>query len=489
MIENGLAVVVLACFGYLVLTNLGYAAFVVVSFVETIVRRHDRESQNFDTLGRSRFTIPVSVVLAAYDEEPIIVSAVESLLGLDYPEFEVIVVNDGSRDHTLERLVDAFDLEPVAIFVRDAFPTEPVRGIHRSRLFANLVVVDKENGGKADALNAGINAARFRYIAGVDADTVFDRSALLASMSRVAEDPERIVGLTSYIGVAERPERAMSFPLGRRPVDVRPLIVFQHHDYLRAFLTNRLAFSRMGTMLCTIGAFQIWRRDVLEEVGGYSRAFTCEDIELTFRVHEKFRREGRDYEVIALPYNVGTTEGPDTAAKLVAQRERWHRVIAETVWHYRGVWFRRRYGAVGAIGAPFYFAAEVLAPVFEVLTVLTVACALAVGLFDPWLVLVTACAIAFVNATLTACAILFDDLQSRTHRVRDIVWMLVLAPFDLVLYRPVIFWARAKGSWRLLRGDKGWHKFERNARVPTPSDGPSEVGWSPSAQEAAGWTR
>ncbi|HEX2427815.1 MAG TPA: glycosyltransferase [Gaiellaceae bacterium] len=464
MIEIVLPIIVLACFTYLVLTNLGYAAFVVVSFIETFVRRHHRESQNLEVLGRSRFTIPVSVVLSAYDEEPTIVSAVESLLGLDYPEFEVIVVNDGSRDRTFDRIVEAFELEQYEMFVRSAFPTEAVRATYRSRAFPNLVVVDKENGGKADGLNAGINAARYPYIAGVDADTVFDRDALLASMSRVIEDPERIVGVTSYIGIAENPERAMAFPLGRRPVDIRPFIVYQHQDYLRAFLTNRIAFSRLGTMLCTIGAFQIWRRDVLEEVGGYSRGFTCEDIELTFRVHERFRREDRDYEVISLPYNVGATEGPDTARKLMSQRERWHRVISETVWHYRGMWFRKRYGTVGMLGAPFYFVAEVLAPVFEVLTVVAIAGALAFGLFDPGLFLLTACAIAFVNAALTACAILLDDLQSRTHRVRDLVWMLFLAPFDLVLYRPVIFWARVEGSWRLLRGDKEWHKFERNVR-------------------------
>ena len=144
-------------------------------------------------------------------------------------------------------------------------------------------------------------------------------------------------------------------------------MAYQHMDYLRAFFNNRLAWSRLGFMLCAVGAFQIWRRDVLEEVGGYARNFTCEDIELTFRVHEKFRREGRDYEIHCLPDNVGTTEGPDTVRKLVSQRERWQRVINETVWHYRQMWFRPRYGSVGLLGAPFYLFTEVLAPVFEVL--------------------------------------------------------------------------------------------------------------------------
>jgi biofilm PGA synthesis N-glycosyltransferase PgaC len=340
-----------------------------------------------------------------------------------------------------------------------------VRAIYRGRMHPNLVVVDKENGGKSDALNAGLNVARFRYVCGVDADTVFDREALLKGMRRVVEDPARIIGVTSHLTIAENPESVMSASPGRRPIDRRPFMAYQHLDYLRAFFNNRLAWSRLGFMLCAVGAFQIWRRDVLEEVGGYSRTFTCEDIELTFRVHEKFLREQRDYEIHCLPDNVGTTEGPDTVRKLVSQRERWQRVINETVWHYRGMWFRKRYGSVGLIGAPFYLFTEVLAPAFELLAIATFAVAVALGLFDPAVFVLMLVAIAFLTGALTACAILLDDLQSRTYRVRDLVRMLVLAPLDLVLYRPVIVWARLKGTWRFLRGDKAWHKFERNVRT------------------------
>ena len=219
-------------------------------------------------------------------------------------------------------------------------------------------------------------------------------------------------------------------------------------------------------MLCSVGAFQIWRRDVLEEVGGYSRTFTCEDIELTFRVHERFLRERRDYEIHCLPDNVGTTEGPDTVGKLVAQRERWQRVIDETVWHYRRMWFNPRYRSVGLIGAPFYLVTEVVAPAVELTALVALVASVALGLFEPAAFLVMLAAIGFMNAALTACAILLEDLQSRTYRTRDLARLLLLAPLDLVLYRPLIIWARLKGSWRFLRGDKAWHKFERNVRAP-----------------------
>jgi poly-beta-1,6-N-acetyl-D-glucosamine synthase len=443
-----LGAVVLACLGYLLLTNIVYVVLVAVAAIENGVRRHETSGEDYGVLASSRFTIPVSVIVAAYDEESAIVSTVDSLLALDYPEHEVIVVNDGSNDGTLERLRETFRLEPYEMFVRRVFETEEVRAIYRSAEHENLIVVDKENGGKADALNVGLNVARFRYVCGVDADTVFDRNALLKGMRLVVQDPARIVGVTSHLTIARDPEQAMAAPPGKRPIDRSPLLAYQHLDYLRAFFNNRLAWSKLGFMLCSVGAFQIWRRDVLEEVGGYSRDFTCEDIELTFRVHERFLREGREYQIICLPDNVGTTEGPDTAGKLVAQRERWQRVIDETVWHYRHMWFRPRYRSVGLVGAPFYLFTEVLAPAVEVLALVSLPVSLALGVFDLGVFAVMVLAIAFLNAALTACAILLDDLQSRTYRRRDLARLLLLAPLDLVLYRPLIIWARLKGSWR-----------------------------------------
>ena len=462
---TALMVVVLACFAYLVAVNLVAVAFLVISAFENTVRKHDAESNDFATLESSRFTIPVSVIVAAYNEEVVIESSIRSLLAFDYPEFEVVVVNDGSSDDTLGRLQEAFDLAPYEVFVRHILTTEPVRGIYRSGEHPNLVVVDKQNGGKADSWNAALNVARYRYVCGVDADTMFDPKALLMAMRVVVNDPSRIVGVTSQITTAREPERVLSVPVGSRRVDGGLLGVYQHLDFVRAFLNNRLAWSRFGFMLCSPGGFQIWRRDVLEEIGGYSSDFTCEDIELTFRIHERYRREGREYEIRCLPDSVGVTESPGDVGKLVSQRERWQRVINETVLHYRRMWFRRRYGSVGMVGAPFYLLTEVVSPAIEVLALASLVAAVLLGIFDVQTFLVALAAMAFVNAALTAGAVLLDDVQSRLYRMRDLARLLVLAPFDLVLYRPIITWAKFKGSWGFLRGDKSWNRFERNVRT------------------------
>ena len=460
-----LTVVVLVCFAYLVLVTLVAAAFLLLGAFENAVRRHEEESTDYETLAASRFTIPVSVIVAAYNEGPVIEASVTSFLGFDYPEFEVIVVNDGSADDTMGRLREAFDLRPYEIFVRHVFPTSAIRAVYRSASHPNLVVVDKENGGKADAWNAALNVAKYRYVCGVDADTVFEPTALLQVMRFPMTDPARVVGVTSQIQTAAEPETTLAERRGRRRVDGSLLGLYQHLDFVRAFINNRLAWSRLGTMLCSPGGFQIWRRDVLEEVGGYSTQFTCEDIELTFRIHEKFRREGRPYVIHCLPDTVGVTEGPTAVRSLVSQRERWQRVINETVVHYRRMWFNRRYGSVGLVGSPFYLLTEVLSPFVETLGLLALGAAVALGVFDVEIFLVTIAAMAFVNAALTAGAVLLDDVQSRLYRRRDLARLLFWSPFELVLYRPIITWARFKGTWRFLRGDKSWNKFERNVRA------------------------
>jgi cellulose synthase/poly-beta-1,6-N-acetylglucosamine synthase-like glycosyltransferase len=461
--------IVVACFAYLLVVNLSYLALALVGLVENRTRRRESAAEDYETMAGSRFTIPVSVVLAAYDEESAIVATVRSLLAQNYPEFEVIVVNDGSKDGTLGRLRDEFGLDPYEVFSKRFVETEPVRAIYRSAEHPNLIVVDKDNGGKADALNAGLNLARFRYICGVDADTVFARDALLKSMRLVMADPAHVIGVTSHLSIALDPAKTMADPVGKRRLSHRPLLAYQHLDYLRAFFNNRLGWSRLDFMLCAVGAFQVWRRDVIEEVGGFARGFTCEDIELTFRIHERYLRLGCSYQILCLPDNVGTTEGPNTVRKLVAQRERWQRVIDETVWHYRGMILNPRYKRVGLLGMPYYILSEVIAPLFELVAFFSLPLALALGVFDWQMFALTAALISFLNGTLTTIAILGDDRQSRLYAPGELVRLLLLAPLELVLYRPILVWARLKGTWRFLRGDKGWYKFERNERAAAAS--------------------
>jgi len=457
---------VYVCFGYLLLVYGSYFALAAVSFVEGVFRARQSDADDMRSAVQSRFTIPVSVLFAVYNEALPIVESVRSVLANDYPEFEVIVVNDGSTDGTLDVLTEAFQLQPREIFYRRQFDAQPIRGIYRSAADPRLIVVDKANGGKADALNCALNFARYRYVLGIDADTVLARNALMAGMRLVLRDPATVIGVTSILAIAEQPELRMREPRGQRRIDRRPLLAFQQLDYARSFLTARLGWSRFNFMLCSVGAFAIWRRDVLEEVGGFSTTFTCEDIELTFRIHERYRRLGKPYRILSLAETVGATEGPTSVRSLIRQRERWQRVIMETVYAHRAMLGRPRYGTVGMVGVPFYVLSEIAAPFVELLSFLVLTVAAATGLIDFRLFLLTVAAIALLNGLLTNIALLVDDYTNRLYRLRDLVRLCLLGPLDLVLYRPIIVAARARGVVGYLRGDQGWNKFERNVRAP-----------------------
>lgn len=452
-----------ACLAYLIAVTSAFLLMMCVAAVENRRRAFETRLEDFETITSSPFTIPVSVIAPAYNEEVCVSAAVSSLLALTYPEFEVIVVNDGSTDGTLERLQRDFDLKPIGTFYRKVLTASDVRQLYRSAADPRLTVVDKPNGGKADALNCGINLARYRYLCCVDGDTVYHPDALLKGMRLAIQDPSIVLGVTSQIGLSSRPELARTDE-GYVRVDRNALTAYQVLDYLRAFVSNRLAWSRWNYMLCSVGAFAIWRRDVVLDLGGFSREFTCEDIEFTFRVHERFRAMGRPYRVHSLPDTVGVTEGPNTVARLTSQRARWQRVIMETVWHYRRMLCNPRYGTVGLIGMPYYVLSEVMAPIFQVLAIVTIPLAAAAGLlrWDEFLRFVAI--LCFGSAIFTNAAILLQDRNLRSFAAADLPFLILLGPLDLLVYRPIIFYAQFKGLLGFLRGDREWHKFARNRR-------------------------
>ena len=284
-------------------------------------------------------------------------------------------------------------------------------------------------------------------------------------MREIVRDPAVVVGLTSYFENARNPSRSLPDGVHFTGPETRPLFAFQTFDYLRAFFNNRVGWARLNFMLCAAGAFQIWRRDLVDELDGWSSEFTCEDIEFTFRVHRALRERGRPYRIACLPDCIGVTEGPDSVRKLVSQRERWQRVILETCWANRRMWFNPRYGTVGMLGLPYYLLSEIVAPVFEVLAVATLVAGMVAGLVDWWEFGVLTLAIMLANSAVTTGALLMLDLEARAYRLSRVVRLLALMPLEMLVYRPVMAWARVKGTWRYARGDKAWHKFERNVRV------------------------
>jgi len=463
-LHEWLRIAVLGCFVYLLVNYAFFFVLTVIGVIESGLRHLQSRAEDFDTLALSRFTIPVSVLVPAYNEAAVVADSVASLLEIDYPELEVIVVNDGSSDETLARLRTRFDLEPRQVFYRRILGTQDIRAVYRSRREPRLLVVDKENGGKADALNCAVNFARYRYLCSVDADSFYDRGALLQSMRLALKDPARVVGVTSLVAISSQPERWHRAEAGTQPSDPKPLVSFQHLDYLRSFLNNRVAWSRFKFMLCSIGAFSVWRRDVVMELGGFARNFTCEDIEMTFRVHARYLSEKRDYEILCMPEAIAVTEGPEKVRNLVVQRARWQRVINETLWHYRRMLLNPRYKTVGLVGMPYYLLYEGVVPFVEMIAFLSLPLAWWLGVISWPVFFLVVGSISLANGVLTNWALFSEDRRARRYTIRGLVGFMGLGFAEYLLYRPLIFVSRWRGVIGFVRGDKRWHKFERNHR-------------------------
>jgi poly-beta-1,6-N-acetyl-D-glucosamine synthase len=461
----------LVCLAYMLGVFAVYSILIIFSALDNSIRSRETLSEDFELLSRSRFTIPVSVIVPAFNEEEVVAVTVQSVLEFDYPELELIVVDDGSTDNTFGVLEQLLDLELYAQFERRIVDCAPVSGVYRSRRHPHVKVVRKENQGtKADACNCGLNFARYRYVCTLDGDTLYEPDALLNAMRLVVRDPKHIVGLTGHISVASHPEGRIGDRAGDREViDATLLSNFQHLEYLRAFLNNRLAWSRLGFMLCASGAFNIWRRDILEEVGGWSTDFSSEDIELTFRVHELMRRTERPYRILSIPEMVARTEAPGRIRALVSQRVRWQRVTLETLWHYRRMIGNPRYGVVGLVGAPLLMITEAFAPIFELLGFATLVTGFVLGTFSWELYVVFIASMTFALAILTSAAVLLEDISTRAYRLRHLVRLIALGPVELLVYRPILVWARLKGTFGFVRGRRDWDKFDRNVRTPAES--------------------
>ncbi len=467
-LATGVRVTVIVLGAYAALLALYTAVMLAVASWEGHRRRREQDVEDFDRVLASRYTIPVSIIAPAYNEEGMVVPAVRSLLAQSYPEFEVIVVDDGSTDRTLAVLIETFDLVPRQVFVRARIPAKAVRMVYRSRSEPRLIVVVKENGGKADALNCGANLARYRYLCCVDGDTMFTTEALLLSMSLIVKDPGRIVAAASMFGISLEPEVAARNSTHVAKLNADLLGDFQHLDLVRAFVAYRMAWSRLSCMMCVSGGFGVWRRDVVVELGGFSPSFTCEDIELTFRIHEKMLREQRPYRIISLPNMIAQTEGPDNVRSLISQRARWQRVTMETVWAYRRMLGRRRYAAVGLLGLPYYLLFECLAPVFQLAAFISLGLAAWLGMMS-WIgYLAFLGLMTFGTAIPTTVSVLLHDAGYRDYSLRDLARMMLLGPLDFLLYRPILMWAGLVGTWQFLRKEKGWNKFDRNVRRAAP---------------------
>lgn len=449
-------------FFYYLASNLIYLALLVIALLSSRAHHQHLASLRLERMKLSPLTPPITVIAPAHNEEGSIIPSVRSLLHIDYPELEVVVVNDGSKDRTLDKLTEAYALEPAHILYIPHIATAPVRGIYRSAREPRLLVVDKEAGGsKADAVNAGLNAATSPYTCTVDADSMLESDALLRIMVRILEDPKRVIAAGGIVRVLNGCE-LVGGKIRRVRLPKSPIVVIQVIEYLRAFLIGREAWAR-GNMLTIIsGAFGVFRRDVVLRVGGYRADSIGEDFDLVARIHRKMLEEKRSYSIAFLPDPVCWTEVPPDAKSLGRQRARWHKGLIDTLWPHRDMLFRRKYGRIGWIAFPYMWVFEFFAPVLEIVGLAAIALAGILGLLSRTFFIEFLVYGYLFAAMLSVGAVLQEEVTYRRYNDwRDVARLILFCFLEQIPYRQMHLIWRLQGIWQYARGDVVWRPMQR----------------------------
>jgi cellulose synthase/poly-beta-1,6-N-acetylglucosamine synthase-like glycosyltransferase len=361
-----------------------------------------------DMLG-SDITPPVSIIVPAYNEAAGIVESIRSMAMVTYPRFEIVVVNDGSKDETLEKMVEQYKMVPVPMPFRANIKTAPVRQLYHTTVPVSITLVDKVNGGRADAINAGVNVARYPYVFLTDADVLIDGMAIVQAMRHFAEDRTRTVA----VGGNVRPVNGCTVRYGHL-VDARLPGTWRERlqvlEYVRSFVAARPAWSRLNCLPLLSGAFGIFLRQAVVDVGGLTHGHMGEDLDLTMRIHRHYRRIKQPYRIVYAPSAVAWTEVPITRQVLRRQRIRWHRGLIRAMADFRSSLFNPRHGAIGMVAWPAMFLFEFLAPIVEFLGYLVVPLALLFGGIA-WPQAALLLLVAFLAGALTSLAALFLDEQ------------------------------------------------------------------------------
>ena len=445
---------------YFLLVNGWYLVLLASAALE--MRRHvllSRGQARWKMLG-SRVVPSISMLAPAHNEAATIAESVRALLALYYPNLEVVVVNDGSKDETLRVLIDRFDLQPIHPIYPRRISSAEVVALYRSRTHPNLVVVDKKNGGKADALNAGLNLATGELVCAIDADTLIEPDSLIR-MVRPFIDDDRVIAAGGTIRIANA-STVSAGRVVRTRVPRQAIPGFQVVEYLRAFLFGRLGWNRLGGNLIISGAFGLFRRDAMIAAGGYLHETVGEDMELVLRLRRLgYERKG-PHRVDFIPDPVAWTEAPSSLRVLGRQRDRWHRGLTDVLWRHRKLFLNPRYGAMGMVAYPYFVVNEMLAPVVEAVGLIGVVLGLMLGAID-WPFALLYFLVAYgLGAVLTVMALVLEEMNfHRYHSFGDRVMLVVWALLENLGYRQMTVVWRLRGIFRYFTGSRSWGKMER----------------------------
>jgi len=444
-------------FVYFLVVNSFYISLIFLSWnrLKTFVKIAKSDNTIF-----SGYTKPVSLLVPAYNESETIIDNIYSLLDLDYPEFEVVIVNDGSKDETLKKIIDHFDLRSVNLELNTSIPCEKIKNIYSSFDYPDLILVDKENGGKADALNAGINVSRYPLFCAVDADSIIEKDALFRLVKPFLKYSDT-VAVGGIVRIANGCEIEGGI-VNKAGIPKKFIEKFQIVEYLRAFLTSRVGWQKINALLIISGAFGLFSKKAVVSVGGYRKTIG-EDMELTVRMHEYFRRKKIDYRIDFASDAVCWTQAPDELKGLKSQRVRWHRGLADSLFKHKKMLLNPKYGAIGMLAMPYYFFVELLGPIIEMMGYMVLVIAFFIGTTSITMLYIFLMAYLF-GIFFSFSGIFFEEIAyQRYNRIKDVLSLFGIALLEQFVYRQLtVFW-RVSAFFNYKKGSKNWGAIKRKA--------------------------
>jgi cellulose synthase/poly-beta-1,6-N-acetylglucosamine synthase-like glycosyltransferase len=446
---------------YFIALNSIYLILFLISLVEVLKFVRRTFFSDYRQIMQSDMTWPISVLIPAHNEEKTIVETVRSMLMVNYGEFEIVVINDGSTDATLPKLIEAFELRRTDRPYKRAIPTTRVRAVYGSLAHPNITVIDKDKGGKSDALNAGINLSRYPLFCSIDADSIIEDNALLRVVKPFMEKPNETVaagGIVRIVNGCEVKEGRVT----RIALPDRVMPIFQVVEYLRAFLTGRVGWSNLQSLLIISGAFGIYKKQEVIEIGGYTHDTDTEDLELVVRLHEHMRRKKRPYRVVFVPDPVCWTEAPETLRVLARQRNRWHRGLLQTIWLHKRMLFNPRYGAVGLFAFPYFAIFELMGPFIETIGYLAVVLSFLLGILDVQFFLMFLAVSILYGIFLSIAAILLEEISFRRYPGWiDLTKLVAYSVLENFGYRQILSAMKVKAFYDTVRRRRAWGQMQR----------------------------
>jgi cellulose synthase/poly-beta-1,6-N-acetylglucosamine synthase-like glycosyltransferase len=430
------------------------------------LRRYKKRDRNreYEKAVTSPFELAVSIIAPCYNEADSIVENIKALLHIHYNNYEVIVVNDGSSDKSLERAIEAYDMERVHFYDAQRISTRDIKGVYHSRnpAYHNLILVDKVNGGKADALNAGINVSDKAHIVCIDVDSIIEPDALLKLARPFLEESRRRVVAT---GGVVHPANSCLVENGRlveRRIPGRLLPRLQVVEYARAFLMGRMAWSSVNGLIIISGALGMFDKEMVVNAGGYLTRTVGEDMELIVRIRRYMYENKLPHEVCYIPDPLLWTEVPEDRGTLARQRNRWSRGMMDTLFFHRKMFFNPSYGVAGLLGYPYCLFFEWMAPWVETLGLTYFVFLMATGTINWYFFLFLLGFIYVFAVTFSFFAILYQEMTFPLYRKGSQIMKLFLTaliePFFYHFFN--VYWA-LKGNISWFRGHKDWGAMKR----------------------------